>query len=71
MYLLARCLRGDAHEKSDVITSVSEHGTGIQEKYIPHLVEQFYRIKNKNYDPTWGFGIAHYLVAELLKRRME
>lgn len=47
--------------------SVIDYGNGIEEKYIPHLFERFYRIKNKSYYPTSGFGIGIYLVAEIIK----
>ena len=56
-----------AETDSEVVVSVSDSGTGIPEKEIPHLFERFRRIEGARRRTHEGSGIGLALVSELVR----
>lgn len=55
------------HNDTEVLISVTDSGTGIEEEKITHIFDQFYRIPSKS-SHNIGFGIGLYITKQFIEK---
>ena len=53
---------GIIHEKNDVVIRITDEGTGIAEKDLPHIFEPFYSTKEASVGTGLGLAVAYGIV---------